>query len=192
MRAVHAFVRDHGLAEADAVQLTQSRALAEYFERTARTAGNARAAGHWIVGEVARKMKGLGIDIEAFRIEPDRLGGLIALIGKGTISGSVGKEIFEKMYESGQTAEQIVDAEGLIQIDDETVLSKAVRAVLERESRPRRAVSRRQDGGARFPGRAGDEGDRREGQSKEGERASPRRTGPVEVDLWSCRAPPGG
>ncbi len=89
------FVREHGLAEADAVQLTQTRALAEYFERTARTAENARAAGHWIVGEVARKMKDLGIDIDAFRIEPDRLGGLIALIGKGTISGSVGKEIFE-------------------------------------------------------------------------------------------------
>ncbi len=75
-------------------------------------------------------MKDLGIDIDAFRIEPDRLGGLIALIGEGTVSGSVGKEIFEKMYGSGQTAEQIVDAEGLIQIHDETVLSEAVRAVL--------------------------------------------------------------
>ena len=124
------FVDEYGLAEADAAQLTQSRALADYFERTVRSAGSAKAAGNWIIGEVARKMKELDIGIAEFAIDPDRLGGLIALIGKGTISGSVAKDIFEKMYDSSSSAGQIVESEGLAQIDDMSLLTEAVRAVI--------------------------------------------------------------
>jgi aspartyl-tRNA(Asn)/glutamyl-tRNA(Gln) amidotransferase subunit B len=123
-------VSQYGLSEADAAQLTQSRQMADYFEATAARASNPKAAANWIIGEVTRKMKAVGAGIDGFAVGPDRLGRLIALIGQGTISGSVAKDVFEKMYESGRAADDIVAAEGLSQIDDPSLLADAVRAAV--------------------------------------------------------------
>ena len=64
------------------------------------------------------------------RLAPERLAGLIALVEGGTISGSSGKDVLEKMFASGRTAEEIVGAEGLTQIDDEGHLAGLVADVL--------------------------------------------------------------
>jgi aspartyl-tRNA(Asn)/glutamyl-tRNA(Gln) amidotransferase subunit B len=124
------FVEVYGLSEADAAQLTQSRALADYFEATAGRAGNAKAAANWVIGEVARKMKMAGVGIDRFAIGPDRLGRLIDLVARGAISGSVAKEVFEKMYDADRSPEAIVADEGLSQIDDPGLLADAVRAAV--------------------------------------------------------------
>jgi aspartyl-tRNA(Asn)/glutamyl-tRNA(Gln) amidotransferase subunit B len=124
------FVAAYGLSEADAAQLTQSRELADYFEETARHSGNAKAAANWIIGEVTRKLKSLGAGIDRFAVGPDRLGRLIALVGQGAISGSVAKDVFEKMYDSQRSPDAIVADEGLSQIDDVTLLADAVRAAV--------------------------------------------------------------
>jgi aspartyl-tRNA(Asn)/glutamyl-tRNA(Gln) amidotransferase subunit B len=63
-------------------------------------------------------------------LEPDRLAGLIALVEHGTISGSMAKDVFEKMFASGRTAGEIVEAEGLAQIDDEPAIRALVGRVL--------------------------------------------------------------
>jgi aspartyl-tRNA(Asn)/glutamyl-tRNA(Gln) amidotransferase subunit B len=64
------------------------------------------------------------------RVAPAKLGGLIALVERGTISGSTAKEVFDKMFASGRTADEIVSAEGLTQIDDESDLSRIIAEVL--------------------------------------------------------------
>jgi aspartyl-tRNA(Asn)/glutamyl-tRNA(Gln) amidotransferase subunit B len=125
-RLVEAF----GLPDYDAGQLTQSRALADYFEAVARAGAPAKAASNWIMGELARALKERGADVAASPLDPGRLAGLIALVEKGTISGSMAKGVFETMFASTQTAEAIVAAEGLAQIDDDSQIVALIAEVV--------------------------------------------------------------
>jgi aspartyl-tRNA(Asn)/glutamyl-tRNA(Gln) amidotransferase subunit B len=104
--------------------------LTPLFEATAKAAGNARAAFNWISGEVARKLNELGDRYDRRRVTAEALTGLIALVEKGTISSSIAKSVFDKMYESGRGAAEIVEADGLAQIGDERALRENVRAVV--------------------------------------------------------------
>jgi aspartyl-tRNA(Asn)/glutamyl-tRNA(Gln) amidotransferase subunit B len=124
------FVTQYGLPDYDAALLTQSRALADYFESTAAAAGNAKAASNWIMGELTRKMNELSIDVDASTVRPDALAGLIRLIDSGTITGPIAKDVFEKMYASGRAAEEIVAADGLASINDDAALEAAVRGAM--------------------------------------------------------------
>ena len=124
------FMAEYQLPEYDAGLLTQSVELADYFEKTAQAADNAKAASNWIMGEVSRKMKELGIDVDAVKVGPVALAGLIKLVDAGTISGSAAKTVFERMYESGESAERVVEAEGLTQIDDAETLGTLVTAAI--------------------------------------------------------------
>jgi aspartyl-tRNA(Asn)/glutamyl-tRNA(Gln) amidotransferase subunit B len=123
-------VTQYALPEYDAALLTQSRALADYFEATAAAAGNAKAASNWIMGELTRKMNELGIGIDSLTLGPEALAGLIRLIDAGTITGPIAKDVFEKMYASGRSAQEIVAAEGLASINDDAALERAVRDAL--------------------------------------------------------------
>jgi aspartyl-tRNA(Asn)/glutamyl-tRNA(Gln) amidotransferase subunit B len=109
--------------------LTQSRALADYFEATAAHAP-ARQASNWILGEVLRKVKETDGEVAAIRIVPQRLAELIALVAGGTVSGSVAKDVFDKMYDTGASAEAVIAVEGLAQVSDEAALLEAVRQVM--------------------------------------------------------------
>jgi aspartyl-tRNA(Asn)/glutamyl-tRNA(Gln) amidotransferase subunit B len=124
------FVSEYGLPAYDADLLTQTRGLADYFEATARAAGNAKAASNWIMGEILRTMKERGLGIEDVTITPLALAALIGLVDRGVISSTVGKDVFAKMYDTGRSAEDIVAAEGLAQIGDAEALRAAVREAI--------------------------------------------------------------
>jgi aspartyl-tRNA(Asn)/glutamyl-tRNA(Gln) amidotransferase subunit B len=123
------FVAQYRIPEYDAGVLTQSAALADYFEAVA-AAGNPKAASNWVMGELLRTMKERGAAIADVSLSPQGLAGLIALVDKGTVSSSIAKDVFAKMYESGRTAEDIVSAEGLAQIGDESALLAIVHDVI--------------------------------------------------------------
>jgi aspartyl-tRNA(Asn)/glutamyl-tRNA(Gln) amidotransferase subunit B len=120
------FVTQYGLPDYDAGVLTQSAALAAYFEATAAAAGNAKAASNWVMVELTRKMNELGIGIEEVGLTPQQLAGLIRLVDSGTISSPIAKDVFEKIYGSDRTADAIVSAEGLGRIDDVAALEKVI------------------------------------------------------------------
>ncbi|HUE85598.1 MAG TPA: Asp-tRNA(Asn)/Glu-tRNA(Gln) amidotransferase subunit GatB [Vicinamibacterales bacterium] len=124
------FIRGYGLPPYDADLLTQTRGLADYFEAVAHTSGNAKAASNWIMGELLRTMKERGIAVEQVPLSPAALAGLIQLVDRGAISSTVAKHVFAKMYESGQTADDIVAAEGLAQNSDADALLALVRAAI--------------------------------------------------------------
>ena len=124
------FVHEYKLPEYDAGVLTQSMALADYFEKVAATSGNAKAASNWVMGELTRKLNETKDPIESAPLAPDALAELIALIDKGTITGPVAKDVFEKMYGSGRRAADIVASEGLAKIDDQSAIDKIVSDVL--------------------------------------------------------------
>jgi aspartyl-tRNA(Asn)/glutamyl-tRNA(Gln) amidotransferase subunit B len=125
------FIAEHALPEYDAALLTQSRGVADYFEETARHAGNPKAASNWVMGEVLRNMKERAIDITQVPIPPAALAGLIAIVEKGTISSTVAKDVFAKMYETGRSAADIVAADGLAQISDTSSLEPIVRRIVD-------------------------------------------------------------
>jgi len=124
------FVAAHGLPPYDAGQLTQSRALAEYFEASVAAGAPPKLAANWIMGELARTLKERDAGIGASPVTPERLAGLIALVEKGTISGSMAKDVFEKMCATDRTAAAIVEAEGLSQIDDRSQIAALVADVV--------------------------------------------------------------
>ena len=128
------FVSVHGLPEYDALQLTQSRALAEFFEEAVAAGGGAKGVSNWMMGELARALKQSARDISQSPIRPAQLAELIGLIATGTISGAIAKGVFETMFASGRGAGDIVRTEGLTQLDDEAEIVQSIAAVLGRET----------------------------------------------------------
>ncbi len=124
------FVSEYGLPEYDAGVLTQSPALAAYFEAVARAAGNAKSASNWVMGELLRVLKERGTAIEQVPLAAEALAGLVTLVDAGTISSSIGKEVFARMYDSGRQAADIVAAEGLAQNSDEGALAPIIADVI--------------------------------------------------------------
>jgi aspartyl-tRNA(Asn)/glutamyl-tRNA(Gln) amidotransferase subunit B len=121
------FVASYGLPEYDAALLTQTRGLADYFELVAQASGNPKAASNWIMGELLRTLKERAIAIEQLPLTAERLGGLIRLVDRGTISSTVAKDVFARMYESGRSADEIVASDGLAQNSDADALRALVR-----------------------------------------------------------------
>jgi aspartyl-tRNA(Asn)/glutamyl-tRNA(Gln) amidotransferase subunit B len=124
------FVDIYALPEYDAGQLTQSRRVADYFEAAVRAGATAKLASNWIMGELARTLKARGVGIDGSPIAPDRLAGLLALVDRGTISGTLAKDVFEKMVATGRAAADIVSAENLTQIDDAPAIAGLIADVL--------------------------------------------------------------
>jgi aspartyl-tRNA(Asn)/glutamyl-tRNA(Gln) amidotransferase subunit B len=123
------FVSQYGVPDYDAGVLTQSSALADYFERVAARV-NPKAASNWVMGELLRTLKERGQDIAQTPLTPEALAGLVALIENGTISSSIAKDVFAKMYDSGRTADDVVAAEGLAQNSDEGALLAIIGSVI--------------------------------------------------------------
>ncbi len=125
------FVSEYGIPPYDAGVLTVEREIADYFERTLKVCGDAKAASNWVMGEVMRTLKEKYLDIMEFAISPERLGGLIGLIGKGAISNTIAKQVFELMQTGEASAEEIVDREGLAQVSDTGAIERTVDEILE-------------------------------------------------------------
>lgn len=125
------FISEFGIPEYDAGVLTVEREIADYFEATVHVSGDAKASSNWVMGEVMRTLKEKYLDIDEFAISPERLGGLIKLIGAGTISNTIAKQVFEIMQENEATAEEIVRREGLAQVSDTGAIEAAITEILD-------------------------------------------------------------
>lgn len=125
------FVEEYGLPESDAGLLTQSAELATFFEETARASSNPKAASNWVKGEVLRRVKDQGVELETLKVQPPALAALIRLVDGDRVSGSAAKRIFERMSDTGESAAAAVEAEGLAQMDDGDTLAAAVQTVID-------------------------------------------------------------
>jgi len=132
-------VAQYGLPPYDAEVLTQSRALADYYEAALREWEPAAAAAgdrpkmvsNWIMSELLRVLPGDDERaIQSSPIPPRHLAGLLRLIEDGTISGKIAKDVFQKMFASGEAAPTIVGREGLTQVADEAALSQIIASVM--------------------------------------------------------------
>jgi aspartyl-tRNA(Asn)/glutamyl-tRNA(Gln) amidotransferase subunit B len=124
-------VSQYGIPEYDAGVLTQSAALADYFEETAAASGDAKLASNWIMGETLRKLSEAGQALTGVAtIPPASLAGLIRLVAGGTISNAIAKSVFAIMWETGRQPDEIVRTEGLAQVGDESAILAIIHDVL--------------------------------------------------------------
>ena len=123
------YVKDLGLSPYDAGVIVAEQATAQYFEKLA-TKHDAKLVSNWLTGELFGRLNKMDLTIENSPISADQLGGLIALIEDNTISGKIAKTVFEKMFETGKPAKQIVEEEGLVQVTDTGAIEKAIDEVI--------------------------------------------------------------
>jgi aspartyl-tRNA(Asn)/glutamyl-tRNA(Gln) amidotransferase subunit B len=124
------FAAEYGLPEYDAGVLTFSREIADYFEAVARESGHAKAASNWVMTEVLRKLKDADGGAQPVPPPPAHLAALVRMVEEGAISGRTAKDVFERMWATGEAPAAIVAREGLTQVSDEDALQEAVEAVL--------------------------------------------------------------
>ena len=125
------FVRDYGLPEYDATQLTQSKAIANYFEETAKISGHAKLASNWIMGEVSRRLNTEDISIESAPVKAGHLAALIGRISDSTISNNAAKQVFDVLWSlEGADVDAIIESKGLKQMNDTGALEAIVDEVI--------------------------------------------------------------
>ncbi|MDP2263684.1 MAG: Asp-tRNA(Asn)/Glu-tRNA(Gln) amidotransferase subunit GatB [Hydrogenophaga sp.] len=142
-------VTAYGLPEYDATTVTQSPAMAAYFEAAAKASGQAKMASNWIMGEVSAALNARGISIEQTHYGPEKLAGLLLRIADGTISNKAAKEVFAEQFGhslhavgstfTGSYAVQIADvasvdavieSKGLKQMNDSGALEAIIDEVM--------------------------------------------------------------
>ncbi len=124
------FITQYNLRSYDADVLTSSKELADYFEAVVKACNNPKLASSWVMSELLGKLHQDKKEITECPIPPERLGELIRLIADGTISGKIGKTVFEEMYDTGRAPSEIVKKKGLVQITDENVLREIAEKIL--------------------------------------------------------------
>ena len=124
------FGEQYGISEYDAQVLTLTAAAGAYFEEAARASGEPKVAANWAMGELAGALKAAGLEIEQSPVSAASLAELVKLVAAGEISGKLAKEIFPKMFASGKSAPEIIEAEGLKQISDAGAIEKIVDEIL--------------------------------------------------------------
>ncbi len=125
------FVQQYGLPEYDATTLTQSQAMAAYFEDAAKGCGQPKLASNWVMGEISRRLNAEEIGMEAVKVTSAQLAALIGRIQDGTISNNAARQVFEALWTGeGQDVDAIITAKGLKQMNDTGALEKIIDEVI--------------------------------------------------------------
>ena len=127
------FCADYGLSRYDALVLTSSRDLADYYEAAVRGSGGASAAklaANWVMGDFSGALNRDNAEVATARVSAEALAGLLARIQDDTISGKIAKEVFEAMWAEGLSADAVIEAKGLKQITDTGAIEAAIDEVM--------------------------------------------------------------
>ena len=125
-------VSEFGLSEYDASVLIQSRAMCDYFGAMVKLGTEPKMTANWLLGEVSATLNQKGLLIDEFSVNAEQLAGLLARIQDKTISNSIAKKVFETMVESGETADAIIESQGLKQVTDTGAIEGWVNEVIEK------------------------------------------------------------
>jgi len=121
------FQQQYKLSEYDASVLTVQRVQADYYEQAVSASnGEAKLVANWLMGELSAALNKESLDISKSPVSAERLGGLVSRIADQTISGKIAKKVFELMWSSDDSADEIIEREGLKQISDTGALEKMI------------------------------------------------------------------
>ncbi|WP_308366512.1 MULTISPECIES: Asp-tRNA(Asn)/Glu-tRNA(Gln) amidotransferase subunit GatB [unclassified Microbulbifer] len=124
------FQSEYSLSAYDADQLTQERAVADYFETVAKESGEPKLAANWVMGELAALLNREELPIERSPVSAEQLAGLIARITDNTISSKIAKQVFEAMAAGEGDADAVIEKRGLKQVSDTGAIEKMVDEVI--------------------------------------------------------------
>ena len=125
------FVREHGLSDYDAGVLTASREIAAFYEDVLRRVGqDPKLCANWVMGDFSAFLNRDNLEVGAAKVDAAGLAGLVSRIADATISGKIAKEVFEAMWESGASADAVIEQKGLRQITDTGAIESAIDDVM--------------------------------------------------------------
>jgi aspartyl-tRNA(Asn)/glutamyl-tRNA(Gln) amidotransferase subunit B len=127
------YQRAHGISPDDARTLVGERALADYFDAAVAAhpgENGGRMIANWMLGELLGALHRTSTDVAASPMPPAALSALVVLVENGTISGKIGKEVFEESFQTGEPPAAIVERKGLQQISDPAALWDLINKVV--------------------------------------------------------------
>jgi aspartyl-tRNA(Asn)/glutamyl-tRNA(Gln) amidotransferase subunit B len=126
------FIAKYGLTPYDTGVLTDSRALADYFEATLRAGAVPKTAANWISVELLRRLNDAGKEISESPVKPNALAELLAEVEGGKITAASGKKVFAAMFETGRAPANIIADEAYSTLVDSGEIERVCRDVIEK------------------------------------------------------------
>jgi aspartyl-tRNA(Asn)/glutamyl-tRNA(Gln) amidotransferase subunit B len=124
------FIEEYKLSSKEVDILIGDKALSKFYEDTVQLGSDCKIAANWVLGDVLRVLNEKEMESSDMTLKPESLNELISLVDNGSISVSAAKQVFDEMFETGDSAEKIVKKKGLSQISSSDVLEKIIDEVL--------------------------------------------------------------
>jgi aspartyl-tRNA(Asn)/glutamyl-tRNA(Gln) amidotransferase subunit B len=122
--------KTYGLSAYDAGVLSDTQALADWYEEGAKHTQNPKGFANWMMGDMAAKMKEGEVELQGLKYNQKQLAELVALVDEGKISSKQAKDVFIELFETGQDPSAIVKEKGMVQVSDPALIEKAVEKVM--------------------------------------------------------------
>ena len=127
-------VETYRISEPQAAVIAAEKSLAEFYEKAVAAAGGAKfgePVGNFFANDFLAKLNASGKTLRESPVPPEQLGALIQLVGKGTLSSKLAKDVFSKMWETGKSAEDLASSLGMTQVSDEGQIAEWVSAAMQ-------------------------------------------------------------
>ena len=125
------FIKEYKLSDYDANVLSVDPNLSNFFEELVVRSRNPKLSANWIMGELSAFLNKENLSILETKVDSINLGNLLSRIEDSTISGKIAKEIFEEMWNSKKSPDEIIEEKGLKQVTDSSEIEKVINQVLE-------------------------------------------------------------
>lgn len=125
------YVNEWDLPEYDAMVLTLTKEMSDFFEETVAKGADPKLASNWLMGDVSAHLNKEQVELHDTPLTPEGLAGLVQLIADGTISSKIAKKVFAELMENGGDPKVIVEEKGLVQISDPDALLPIINDILD-------------------------------------------------------------
>ncbi len=125
------YTKEFGLPDYDAMVLTLSKEMSDFFDDTVAAGADPKSASNWLMGEVSAYLNSERLDLSQIELTPQNLADMIRLIDDGTISSKIAKKVFRLLAKEGGNAKEVVEKHGMIQLSDPKQLLPIINDVLD-------------------------------------------------------------
>ena len=124
------YIKEFNLSAYDAQIIASSKSMADFFEEAAKKTTNYSLLSNWLIGDISAFLNKEMIEIHESKLNSDNLAMLINRIDDQTISGKIGKSVFEEMCVSGSSPDEIIESQGLKQISDDGEIEAIIESII--------------------------------------------------------------
>lgn len=125
------FISEYNLNFNEALFLTDSIEIGDYFEKCVKLTGKSKECANWIMGDFTALLKKEKMSISDSKVKPEHFKELLDLVDSGKISGKIAKSVFEDLFYTGKNPGKIVEEKGLSQITNKDELIPIIKKIIE-------------------------------------------------------------